>query len=63
MAPNSKEVEGYVGFANLPNQGYRKAVKRGFEYTLMVVGKLKRKKNVSKTSREYEAQSEKASSE
>lgn len=28
----------YVGFANLPNQVYRKAVKRGFEFTLMVVG-------------------------
>ncbi len=32
-------VDGYVGFANLPNQVYRKAVKRGFEFTLMVVGK------------------------
>merc|ERR1712037_565165 len=28
----------YVGFANLPNQLYRKAVKDGFEFTLMVVG-------------------------
>ncbi len=35
---NLKDVEGYVGFANLPNQVYRKAVKRGFEFTLMVVG-------------------------
>lgn len=34
----SKELEGYVGFANLPNQVYRKAVKKGFEFTLMVVG-------------------------
>ena len=33
-------IEGYVGFANLPNQVYRKAVKRGFEFTLMVVGKF-----------------------
>jgi len=33
-----KQLEGYVGFANLPNQVYRKAVKRGFEFTLMVVG-------------------------
>ncbi|XP_046552452.1 septin-7-like isoform X1 [Haliotis rubra] len=33
-----KELEGYVGFANLPNQVYRKSVKRGFEFTLMVVG-------------------------
>ena len=36
--PGSKEIEGYVGFANLPNQVYRKSVKRGFEFTLMVVG-------------------------
>lgn len=35
---STKEVDGYVGFANLPNQVYRKAVKRGFEFTLMVVG-------------------------
>jgi septin 7 len=34
----TKEVEGYVGFANLPNQVYRKAVKKGFDFTLMVVG-------------------------
>lgn len=33
-----KDLDGYVGFANLPNQVYRKAVKRGFEFTLMVVG-------------------------
>lgn len=31
-------IDGYVGFANLPNQVYRKSVKRGFEFTLMVVG-------------------------
>uniref|UniRef100_A0A8C2GVF2 Septin n=1 Tax=Cyprinus carpio TaxID=7962 RepID=A0A8C2GVF2_CYPCA len=31
-------LEAYVGFANLPNQVYRKSVKRGFEFTLMVVG-------------------------
>ena len=36
---SAKEIDGYVGFANLPNQVYRKAVKRGFEFTLMVVGK------------------------
>lgn len=35
-----KDLEGYVGFANLPNQVYRKSVKRGFDFTLMVVGKL-----------------------
>ena len=28
----------YVGFANLPNQVHRKYVKKGFEFTLMVVG-------------------------
>jgi len=33
-----KELNGYVGFANLPNQVFRKSVKRGFEFTLMVVG-------------------------
>lgn len=38
--PKTKELDGYVGFANLPNQVYRKAVKKGFEFTLMVVGKL-----------------------
>jgi len=37
-----KKLDGYVGFANLPNQVYRKAVKKGFEFTLMVVGKLTR---------------------
>lgn len=35
-----KELDGYVGFANLPNQVYRKAVKKGFEFTLMVVGQF-----------------------
>ncbi|XP_051838768.1 septin-7-like [Antechinus flavipes] len=34
----AKNVQGYVGFANLPDQVYRKSVKRGFEFTLMVVG-------------------------
>ncbi|XP_073994313.1 septin 7-like protein pnut isoform X2 [Rhodnius prolixus] len=34
----AKELDGYVGFANLPNQVYRKAVKKGFDFTLMVVG-------------------------
>uniref|UniRef100_A0A182QGP8 Septin n=1 Tax=Anopheles farauti TaxID=69004 RepID=A0A182QGP8_9DIPT len=32
------ETSGYVGFANLPNQVHRKSVKKGFEFTLMVVG-------------------------
>ena len=30
--------DGHVGFASLPDQVYRKAVKKGFEFTLMVVG-------------------------
>ncbi|MED6294818.1 Septin-2, partial [Characodon lateralis] len=32
------DAVGYVGFANLPNQVHRKSVKKGFEFTLMVVG-------------------------
>lgn len=32
------DTPGYVGFANLPNQVHRKSVKKGFEFTLMVVG-------------------------
>lgn len=35
---SSLETPGYVGFANLPNQVHRKSVKKGFEFTLMVVG-------------------------
>lgn len=35
---SSPETPGYVGFANLPNQVHRKSVKKGFEFTLMVVG-------------------------
>ncbi|OXB83209.1 UNVERIFIED_CONTAM: hypothetical protein H355_001961 [Colinus virginianus] len=38
LLEQQKNLEGYVGFANLPNQVYRKSVKRGFEFTLMVVG-------------------------
>lgn len=38
-----KELDGYVGFANLPNQVYRKAVKRGFDFTLMVVGEYEQR--------------------
>eukprot|EP00092_Neocalanus_flemingeri_P007327 GFUD01007913.1.p1 GENE.GFUD01007913.1~~GFUD01007913.1.p1 ORF type:complete len:464 (+),score=180.76 GFUD01007913.1:66-1394(+) len=29
---------GFVGFSNLPNQVYRKALKKGFEFVLLVVG-------------------------
>jgi len=38
LEPTPKKCSGYVGFANLPNQVYRKAVKKGFDFTLMVVG-------------------------
>merc|ERR1712002_856874 len=38
MGAQQKNLEGYVGFASLPNQLYRKSVKQGFEFTLMVVG-------------------------
>lgn len=33
-----KKPDGYVGFANLPNQVHRASVKRGFDFTVMVVG-------------------------
>ncbi|XP_041347988.1 septin-2-like isoform X2 [Gigantopelta aegis] len=33
-----KDGEDYIGFATLPDQVHRKAVKRGFDFTLMVVG-------------------------
>lgn len=33
-----KKLQGYVGFANLPNQVHRKSVKTGFHFTAMVVG-------------------------
>lgn len=45
---STKELDGYVGFANLPNQVYRKSVKRGFDFTLMVVGRYCLKAFVSK---------------
>jgi len=35
----ARQLDGYVGFANLPNQVHRKSVKKGFEFTLMVVGR------------------------
>lgn len=38
-AQSAKGMEGYVGFANLPNQVFRKSVKKGFEFTVMVVGR------------------------
>lgn len=36
--PPKKGPDTYVGFANLPNQVFRKSVKRGFQFTLMIVG-------------------------
>lgn len=33
-----KENPNYWGFANFPNQVFRRAVKNGFDFTLMVVG-------------------------
>lgn len=33
-----KKLAGYVGFANLPNQVHRKSVRKGFQFTAMVVG-------------------------
>lgn len=35
---SAMDTSGYVGFANLPNQVHRKSVKKGFEFTLMIVG-------------------------
>lgn len=36
----SEDDPANLGFANLPDQMHRKAVKKGFNFTLMVVGKL-----------------------
>ncbi|CAB3410693.1 unnamed protein product [Caenorhabditis bovis] len=36
---NQKEAGNYWGFANFPNQVFRRAVKNGFNFTLMVVGR------------------------
>ncbi|KAI9137498.1 Septin-domain-containing protein [Paraphysoderma sedebokerense] len=33
-----KQLQGYVGFSNLPNQVHRRSVKKGFQFTVMVVG-------------------------
>ena len=35
---SSSQPGGYVGFGSLPDQVYRRAVRKGFEFTLMVVG-------------------------
>jgi hypothetical protein len=39
-----KKLMGYVGFSNLPNQVHRKSVRRGFQFTAMVVGASQRAK-------------------
>ncbi|CAI5439775.1 unnamed protein product [Caenorhabditis angaria] len=36
---SQKEAHNYWGFANFPNQVFRRAVKNGFNFTLMVVGR------------------------
>lgn len=36
----TKDSDAVVGFSDLPNQIHRRTVKKGFEFTLMVVGKL-----------------------
>jgi septin 7 len=33
-----RKLMGYVGFANFPNQVHRKSVRKGFQFTVMVVG-------------------------
>ncbi|KAJ3196940.1 hypothetical protein HK101_006989 [Irineochytrium annulatum] len=33
-----KKLNGLVGFHNLPNQVHRKSIKKGFQFTMMVVG-------------------------
>lgn len=35
---NSYHDRDYIGFATLPEQVHRKSVKRGFDFTLMVIG-------------------------
>ena len=47
------DVPGYVGFANLPNQVHRKSVKKGFEFTLMAVGKSRVTPAVTKSINKY----------
>ncbi|KAI8867318.1 Septin [Ramicandelaber brevisporus] len=35
---HKKNLNGFVGFCNLPNQVHRRSIKKGFHFTLMVVG-------------------------
>ena len=41
-AAQRKKLTSYVGFANLPNQMHRAAVRKGFTFTAMVVGMYER---------------------
>ncbi|KAJ1727122.1 Cell division control protein 3 [Coemansia biformis] len=34
----ARKLNGYVGFSNYPNQQHRRSIKRGFNFTMMVVG-------------------------
>jgi len=34
---SSRNID-YVGFANFPNQVFRRCIKNGFDFSLMVVG-------------------------
>ena len=38
-APRIREISSNVGFVSLPDQVRRRAIKKGFEFNLMVVGK------------------------
>ncbi|CAF1027758.1 unnamed protein product [Adineta ricciae] len=38
VAPKIREINSNVGFVSLPDQVHRRAVKKGFEFNLMVVG-------------------------
>lgn len=38
IAPRIREISSNVGFVSLPDQVHRRAVKKGFEFNLMVVG-------------------------
>ncbi|PWN24359.1 putative cell division control protein CDC3 [Jaminaea rosea] len=37
-AGRKQQMRGFVGFANLPNQWHRRSVRKGFNFTAMVVG-------------------------
>lgn len=49
-APRIREISSNVGFVSLPDQVYRRAIKKGFEFNLMIVGnyfflKIKKRNN------------------